>query len=212
MRTVLRTVMRIFFRLLYHELAWTYDLVSWLVSIGQWRTWQRTAFPYLRGGRVLEIAHGTGNLLLDLTALGLAPVGLDASAQMGRLAQAKLRRRGVAAPQVRGRAGALPFAADSFPSLVATFPTEFIVQPEVIAELFRVLRPGGVLVVVPVAAITGPALPDRLADWLFRVTGQSSAAWFAPLLARYTEGGFQVRLERVRLPRSEVTLIIAEKA
>ena len=208
---VLRAVMRLFFRLLYNEFAFTYDWVSRLVSMGQWRSWQRTALDRLRGQRVLEIAHGTGNMLLDLTALGFTPVGFDLSRAMGRIASRKLRAHGLSVPLVRGDVCALPFADGAFPSLLSTFPTEFIVAREAVAEFKRVLRPGGVLVFVPVAEVTGPAWRDRFADWLFRITGQSAADWFAPLLKRYTEAGFATRLERVTLPRSSVTLVIAER-
>jgi len=206
-----RLVMRFVFRLLYNEFAWVYDGVSAFVSMGQWRAWQRTTLNYLRGRRVLEIAHGTGNLLLDLSALGFQPVGLDLSPAMGRRAQRRLTAHGLAVPLLRARGQALPFADASFPSLLATFPAEFIVQPAAIAEFYRVLRPGGVFVCVPAAQITGPALADRFADWLFRVTGQAGSDWFQPLLARYSEAGFTAWLEHVRLPRSVVAVLLAEK-
>jgi ubiquinone/menaquinone biosynthesis C-methylase UbiE len=206
-------LLRFGFRLLYNELAWTYDFVAWSVSMGQWRAWQRTALPYLYGRRVLEVGHGTGNMLLDLLSLGFTPVGLDLSRSMGRVAGRKLRRvsgtRALASPLVRGRVDALPFAAASFDSLLSTFPTEYIGQPPAIAEFRRLLRPGGVVVCVPSAQITGIGLADRLAEWLFRVTGQSAESFWAPLVARFSAAGFQARLERVRLPRSLVTVLVA---
>ena len=67
-RRAWRSLLRFGFRLLYHELAWTYDLVSRVVSLGQWRTWQRTALEHLaarRGDPILELAHGTGDLQID---------------------------------------------------------------------------------------------------------------------------------------------------
>ncbi len=206
-------LLRFAFRLLYNDFAWTYDLVSWSVSMGQWRAWQRTALPYLYGKRVLEVGHGTGNMLLDLLSLGFKPVGLDLSRQMGRIAGRKLRRvsgtRAPAVPLVGGRVEALPFAPASFDSLLATFPTEYIGQPPAIGEFRRVLRPGGAVVCVPSAQITGIGPADRLAAWLFRVTGQSADSLWAPLVARYSAAGFQSRLERVRLPRSLVTVLVA---
>ena len=213
----LRRVMRWALGLLYHQLAWTYDWVSWLVSMGQWRSWQRAALPHLRGQRVLEVAHGTGNLLLDLVSLGFQPVGLDASPAMSRLAGRKLRRalgggRALPAPLLRARVEALPFATGSFQSLVSTFPTDYVADPAAIAEFYRVLAPGGAFVCVPAAQITGGSLGDRWAAWLFRVTGQSASDWYTPLVSRYTAAGFQARAEQVRQPRSTVTLIIAEKA
>ena len=211
----MRRLLRLAFSLLYNQLAWSYDLVSWVVSAGQWRTWQRSALPFLPGRPVLEVAHGTGNLLLDLVSLGLEPIGLDLSPAMSRLASAKLKRRlgsdTLPVPLVRGRVQALPFATGSLSSLVSTFPTDFIVQPDVIAEFFRVLRPGGACVCVPAAQITGPALLDRWAAWLFRVTGQSPSGLFEPLVQRFATAGFQARLEQVRQPRSRVMVIVAEK-
>jgi ubiquinone/menaquinone biosynthesis C-methylase UbiE len=205
-------LLRRFFALLYNPLAWTYDLVSWTVSIGQWRHWQRAALAYMRPGPVLEIAHGTGNLLLDLHQAGYAPVGLDLSPMMGRIARRKLLTQGVALPLIRGRVQALPLASGSFATLVSTFPTEFIVDPQAIAELYRVLAPGGALVIIPVAQITGPALPDRLAEWLFRVTDQASEAWLDPIDRLYRPAGFSVRMERVRLSRSVALVVVAEKS
>jgi ubiquinone/menaquinone biosynthesis C-methylase UbiE len=187
--------------------------------MGQWRSWQRAALPYLRGRRVLEVGHGTGNLLLDLVSLGFTPVGVDLSARMGRIAGRKLRRAlggpGLPLPLVRASVDALPFAAGAVPSVLSTFPTEYIARPAAIAEFYRVLAPGGVLVSVPAAQITGLGLGDRLADGLFRITGQAAPAGrgdpFSPLLQRYADAGFSARVEHVRLPRSVVSVIIAEK-
>jgi ubiquinone/menaquinone biosynthesis C-methylase UbiE len=207
---LLRKLLAFAFRLLYNELAWTYDWVSWFVSMGQWRSWQRAALPYLYGRRILEVAHGTGDLLLDLTALGFEPIGLDVSEAMGRLARRKLLKHGLLPALARGRVQALPFASNSFPSLLSTFPSEFIVDPLTIAEFQRVLQPGGALVLAPSAQITGLGLADRWAEWLFRITGQSAHEWWAPVLARYTAAGFTARVEQVRLPRSVVTVVVAE--
>ena len=41
---------------LYNQLAWSYDLVSWLVSGGLWRQWHSLVLPYLVGPRVLEVS------------------------------------------------------------------------------------------------------------------------------------------------------------
>ena len=211
----MRRLLRFAFSLLYNQLAWTYDLVSWLVSAGQWRQWQRSALPFLPGRPVLEVAHGTGNLLLDLASLGLQPIGLDLSPAMGRLASAKLKRQlgspTLPVPLVRASVQALPFLTGSLSSVVSTFPTDFIVQDDVIAEFYRVLRPGGAFVCVPAAQITGPALVDRWAAWLFRVTGQSPSGLFEPLLASFAAAGFRARLEQVRQPRSRVMVIVADK-
>ena len=208
---LLTVLLRAGFHLLYNPLAWTYDLVSWLVSIGQWRHWQRSALPHLRGTHILEIAHGTGHMLLEMAAGGMPPVGLDLSSTMGRLARRRLRASGRTALLVRGRAQALPFADGAFSSLLSTFPAEFILETATLRECCRVLQPGGRLVCVPLARITGLALPDRVARLLFHYTGQSSDVFTAPLLKRCEAAGLTARLEQVRLPRSVVVLLLAEK-
>jgi len=145
------------FRLLYNEMAFSYDLISWGVSLGEWRSWQRAALKHLNvapGASVLELAHGTANLQIDLRTVGLNSIGCDLSPSMGRIARAKLVRQRIAPRLVRARAQALPFAAGSFPAIVSTFPTEFIVDPATVAEVYRVLRPGGRLVFVPAGRLT----------------------------------------------------------
>lgn len=205
-------LLRVAFRLLYNEFAWTYDWVSTFVSMGQWRSWQRAALEWAHGGPVLEIAHGTGNLQLDMRAQGLAAVGIDLSPAMGVIAQRKLTAGGQTSPLARANVLALPFANNTFPTLIATFPAEFIVQPPVIAEFYRVLKPGGIFICVPAAQITSPLPSDRFAAWLFKVTGQAPVnEWYAPILKRYLNAGFHARLETQRLPRSVVMLILAEK-
>ena len=73
------------FRLLYQELALTYDVVSWLVSLGQWRQWQLAGLGYLKGERVLELAHGPGHMLVSLLEQGYRITGLDLSAMVVQL-------------------------------------------------------------------------------------------------------------------------------
>jgi ubiquinone/menaquinone biosynthesis C-methylase UbiE len=213
MQTPMRTLLRLVYRLLYYELAWTYDRVSWLVSMGQWRAWQRASLTYLHGKKILELAHGTGNMLLDTKALGFEPVGIDFSQTMGRLARQKLRAHGLAdvIPLAQAKVQALPFPTATFDSLLATFPTEYIGDPAAIREFYRILKVGGRLVCVPTARITGLGLTDRFANWLFRVTGQTSADWYTPLLQRYEAAGFTARVESATLPRSVVNIILAEK-
>ena len=140
------------FRLLYNELAWLYDPVSWLTSLGRWRRWQRTALAYLPpAGRVLEVAPGPGHLLAELAGAGYQVAGLDLSPAMLRLARRRLAHWRFDVALCRGRAQALPFAAECFDAVVLTFPTPFVYQAEFLAGLARILRSPGRLVVVEVA-------------------------------------------------------------
>jgi ubiquinone/menaquinone biosynthesis C-methylase UbiE len=182
----MKTVLRFFFHFLYHQFAFTYDVVAAAVSFNRWISWVESVVPFIVGTRVLEIGHGPGHLQRLLRDRGLPAFGLDESAQMGRLARRNLRRSLGAQPGTqgqadqrsaytqpgltRGRAQALPFPDESFDTVVATFPTEYITDPATLAEIGRCLRHGGRLVVLPVA------LPkNRLLDWLFKVTHQRPA-------------------------------------
>lgn len=216
---VWRLILRSGFHLLYNELAWTYDGVSWLVSLGQWRDWQRAGIPFLIGDDVLELAHGPGHMLVELEAAGFRPVGIDLSPFMGRLAKNNLRKAGVNANLIRSQAQTLPFPDESFDSIMATFPTEFIVNPATISEGYRTLKSGGNLVVVAEAQLTRGGIVRNFIEWLYFITGQrqslseekkEASLWLRSRRA-YMDAGFDVRVERVRLEGSMVTIAIASK-
>ncbi len=206
----MRLLLAVFFRLLYNEFAWTYDLVSWLVSAGQWRAWQRVGLELLGPGPTLEVGHGPGHMLAAVEQTGRVAVGIDLSASMGGLAQRRLRRFGRPARLARARVQALPFTDGAFGNILSTFPTEYVVDPQALREFARLLRPGGRLVVVPVARISGTGWIDRAAALLFHVTGQSTDSWFAPVLARFARAGLHARVHHIHLARAVVTVIVAE--
>jgi ubiquinone/menaquinone biosynthesis C-methylase UbiE len=214
-----RALVRTGFRLLYEEMSWSYDAVSHAVSLGHWAAWRRAALPFLRGPRVLELGFGPGHLQLELAAAGYAPTGLDASAQMARTAVRRLRAAGHAPGVVRGRAESLPFPATVFESVVATFPTAYIAAPETLAEVRRVLVPGGRLVIVPEAQLAGSGPLRRLIDAAYRATGQRPAApdtavsgWSHLLSGRLTVAGFHaVAHHAVALPGGRVLVVSGER-
>jgi len=160
---------------LYDELAWTYDAVSWLVSLGHWSEWRLSALDHIAPKRVLEIGFGTGDLLLEMAARDLEPVGLDESPAMQRVTARKLQRRGITVPRVRGIAQSLPFADQSFDSIVCTFPAGYILDAATFREAARVLCPpdpalgkaGGCLVVVGIVVETSTPVWQRVMQVLF---------------------------------------------
>jgi ubiquinone/menaquinone biosynthesis C-methylase UbiE len=212
-----RHLVRFGFHLLYNQFAFTYDSVSKFVSLGAWRCWQRSALRHIPppdSGIVLEIAHGTGDLQLDLSAGGWRAVGLDLSASMGKIASAKLRSAAVLCRLVRGRSQQLPFADGAFAAVISTFPSEFISAPETLREVNRVLKDGGVFVIVPGARFTNGGAARAGVEALYRITGQSVDglhALDARLRAEFARFGFDAQIAEEVCPRSAASVVIAHK-
>ena len=206
-------LIRFGFRLLYYEMAFTYDWVSKIVSMGQWRCWQRTVIKHLESSYdvpVLELAHGTGDLQIDLHRGGYDSVGYDLSPYMGNIASRKLRRNQIIPKFARGYGQALPFADAVFPAVVCTFPTPFIIEPATLRELWRVLQPGGKLVVVLSGFLTGKSLTESAIEWLYSVTGQRDGDVDA-FLQPFTAVGFRAEVVQEACKGSVAILVVAEK-
>lgn len=210
------------FRLLYQELAWTYDAVSHIVSLGAWRAWQFAALDYLAGTAVLELGHGPGHILLHLSRAGYTVSGVDRSVQMSRIAARGLQQAGLPVRLVRGTAQELPFSLGAFDNVLATFPTEYIVDPATLGAVSRVLRENGRLIIVPEAQLTGSSVWARGLEVLYRVSGQRRSpapraahqgppANWSLFRSRLSAAGFVVMFHEVDLPGSRVTVVVATK-
>lgn len=207
--------LKTFFHLLYHQFAWTYDWVAAFISLGRWRQWTLSVLPYINDSRILEIGHGPGHLLQALSEIGINTIGLDESQQMIRRAYHRMAAQGFQPLLVHGLAQSLPFSDSQFRQIVSTFPSEYIFHPTTLLEIHRVLTPGGELLVLPVAWITGARWYDRLAASLFRVTGQSPETYSPALIERmispFQEAGFLVTAEMIEHESSRLLLLHATK-
>jgi ubiquinone/menaquinone biosynthesis C-methylase UbiE len=195
------------FERLYHELAWSYDLVAAVVSRGYWRRWSVAVVPYLRGEQVLELGFGTGYLQLALSRRGLPHAGIDASAQMIRQARRRLRRQGYAPRIARARAQKLPFADARFSDVVATFPAPYIVAPETLNEVRRVLKPGGQLLIVDGGSLEA-GLYEAAVGLAYRATLQDGEE--DRYHSRLERSGFSMSVRRIAVGRSSVALVVAQ--
>lgn len=216
MNTLYHALVRWAFERFYREGAWAYDVVAALVSGGHWRAWALSVLPHL-SGRVLELGCGTANLQLELagaTALSFS-AGVDRSPQMLAIARRKARRLSRALQLVRAEAGALPFATASFEYVVATFPSEYIVDRATLAEVKRVLAPGGRLLIVLAAQLEASSLYRRLVELAYRATLQRTprdlpAAGLSPVGRALAGAGFRPHERWVAAPGGRVFLIDAE--
>ena len=153
----MKIIFGIFFRLLYHQLSWSYDFIAALVSAGKWRQWVTSVSPLLQGPRILELGFGPGHLQVEITKAGYEGFGIDESKQMVRLASLRIAKVcptdakiGYAHYPVLSRAVAqhLPFQTNFFDTVVSTFPSPYIFDPASLSEIYRVLNKDGKLIVL----------------------------------------------------------------
>jgi ubiquinone/menaquinone biosynthesis C-methylase UbiE len=198
------------FCLLYNDLAWLYDPVSWLASLGHWRAWGRAVLAYLPAqGQILEVGSGPGHLLAALSQAGLEPLGLDLSPAMLRLAGRRLRKSRLRVPLCRAEATALPFAPATFEAVVAAFPTAYVYDDRWRAQAWRVLKPEGCLIVVEAATFESPGTRARAVNWLYHVTGRRGP--HPSLVALLDQAGFVAQHHLVHVDNTAVSLVVARR-
>ena len=135
-------------RRLFHTIADRYDLITGLLSFGRDRRWKATlvALADVRPDtRALDLAAGTGDIAFGLAGQGAHVVALDITHRMLELASRK-RPAASAVVFVTGDMMALPFPDAAFDLVTTGYGIRNVpaIDPA-IAEIRRVLRPGGVL-------------------------------------------------------------------
>jgi len=127
-----------------------YRFASTVPFAGQWRIWQRLVIPRIYGKDVLELGCGLGDLQADMLEAGYTCHAIEHSPEMVSAARATLKKRKIGREtQIKqGSAQHLPFDAETFDTVVSTFPSAYIYDPATIVEVERVLRPGGRVIVI----------------------------------------------------------------
>jgi demethylmenaquinone methyltransferase/2-methoxy-6-polyprenyl-1,4-benzoquinol methylase len=145
-------------RELFAPLGPTYDRVGAVLSLGQDPRWRRFLVSRLPpGGHVLDVATGTGLVAAELLRQGYAVTGVDQSPEMMAVAR---RRFGDGVELVNASAESLPLESASFDHLTVTYLLRYVADPgATLAELARVVRPGGVVASLEFGVPTGPARP-----------------------------------------------------
>jgi demethylmenaquinone methyltransferase/2-methoxy-6-polyprenyl-1,4-benzoquinol methylase len=179
---------------MFDRIAGVYDLMNSVMTAGlhhRWRARAADMAALLPGERALDVATGTGDLAVELKRR-VGPegevVGSDFSERMLELARAK-------APGLtfeQGNALALPYDDDSFDAATVGFGARnFSDLAQGLAEMTRVVRPGGRVVILEITTPERPPLSwffrlwfDRLVPLLGRFAGDSDAYTYLPSSVR----------------------------
>jgi demethylmenaquinone methyltransferase/2-methoxy-6-polyprenyl-1,4-benzoquinol methylase len=134
-------------RRMFDAVAKRYDITNDVLSFGQDRRWRREVLEAVDpsyGERVLDLAAGTGTSSQPFADAGATVVPCDFSIGMLQVGKKQLPHL----PFTAGDGTRLPFADDTFDAVTISFGLRNIVDPvEGLAEMRRVTRPGGRLVV-----------------------------------------------------------------
>ena len=132
---------------MFDGVARRYDRTNAIMSVGNaplWRAATVRAVDPRRGEKILDVAAGTGTSSAALARSGATVVALDFSA--GMIAEG--RRRHPKVEFVEADAEDMPFGDDEFDAVTISFGLRNVAHPErALAEMYRVMKPGGRLVV-----------------------------------------------------------------
>ena len=190
----------------FSSVATRYDLMNDLMSLGLHRAWKAFAVEVsgvTPGQRVLDIAGGSGDLARAF-ARRVGPGGevilTDVSRPMLEVGRDRLVDSGMVLPVVQCNAERLPFASDCFDCVSVAFGLRNMTHKDLaLAEMRRVLRPGGKAVVLEFSRVWKPLEP--LYDWYsFNVL-----PWLGRVVAR-DEASYRYLAESIRVHPSQEEL------
>jgi demethylmenaquinone methyltransferase/2-methoxy-6-polyprenyl-1,4-benzoquinol methylase len=179
---------------MFDRIAGVYDALNGVMSAGLHHRWRERAVDLAGvgpGSRVLDVATGTGDLAFEVArrvAPGGEVVGSDFSEGMLARARTKAQPGGATVRFEQADALALPYGDDSFDAATVGFGARnFSDLPRGLAEMARVVRPGGRVVVLEFTTPTRPPLSlfyrvwfDRIVPVLGRVAGDPAAYAYLP--------------------------------
>ncbi len=183
---------------MFDRIAGLYDRMNTVMTAGLHRRWRRRAADLAavpHGGRALDVATGTGDFAFELAGR-VGPtgevVGSDFSERMLELAREKAAASGLPVRFETGNALSLPYEDNCFDAVVVGFGARnFSDLTRGLAEMTRVARPGGRVVVLEITTATGPPFSYFLDLWfevlipvLGRLVSQGQAYSYLPSSVR----------------------------
>lgn len=171
-RTDKATLQRRFWDVVYDRLAAFYDAVDWF-TYGTTHRLRQRALRYLppEGSRVLEIGFGSGRLHIEL-AEHYSMAGLDRAPGMVRLTGQRLAARGLTSDLQVGDVTALPWAEATFDAVLSTFTFSAFPDPDTaLVEMVRVVKPGGMIIIVDAGEAQDGNAMARFLAWLWAAFG-----------------------------------------
>jgi len=150
----------------FHSVAKKYDLMNDVMSAGLHRTWKRFAVSVSgvkAGDKVLDVAGGSGDLS-RLFAKKVGPSGqvvlTDINASMLAVGRDRLIDDGMAVPALQCDAEKLPFPDNYFDCVIVAFGLRNMTHKDkALAEMRRVLKSGGRLLVLEFSQVWKPLAP-----------------------------------------------------
>ena len=140
---------------MFDNIAPKYDFLNHLLSMGIDKLWRKKAVKMIgkhNPKKILDIATGTGDFALEMVRLKPDKVvGLDLSEQMLSHGRVKIEKKGLSSliEMVKGDSEKLPFDDNSFDAISVGFGVRnFENLDQGLAEIYRVLKPGGILAVL----------------------------------------------------------------
>jgi len=196
-------------RSVFDSVADKYDLMNDLMSLGIHRLWKRFTVELSgvrRGQRVLDLAAGTGDLSARFSGL-VGPEGLvvfsDINAAMLERGRSRMLDEGHAGNLVYAQADAqyLPFADDRFDCVTIGFGLRNVTDKQLaLNAIFRVLKPGGRLLVLEFSKPTNKPLEKLYDLYSFKLLPK-----IGKLVTR-DEGSYRYLAESIRMHPDQATL------
>lgn len=193
----------------FHSVANNYDIMNDVMSFGVHRIWKRFTLSQTGlkpGHKVLDLAGGTGDLALKMSAM-VGPAGQvvlsDINGSMLRCGRERLIDKGIAGnvEYIQANAESLPFPDDTFDCITIAFGLRNVTDKDkALKSMYRVLKPGGRLLVLEFSKPVAPGLAPIYDKYSFKLL---------PLMGKYIakdEESYQYLAESIRMHPDQQTL------